>query len=57
MLILSRKLNEQIIINGQVVITVVAIRGDSVRIGIDAPKDVRVDRVEVHRRRVEDATR
>lgn len=48
MLVLSRKINETIIINDNIVITVVDIRGDKVRLGIDAPKDVPVHRKEVH---------
>jgi len=48
MLILSRKLNEQIVIGDQIVITVVAIRGGNVRLGIDAPKDVPVHRQEIY---------
>jgi carbon storage regulator len=47
MLVLSRKKNESIIINENVVITVVDVRGDKVRIGIDAPRDVTVHRQEV----------
>ena len=48
MLVLSRKVNETIIINDNIVITVVDIRGDKVRLGIDAPKDVPVHRQEVY---------
>lgn len=48
MLILSRKLNEQIVIGDQIVITVVAIRGGNVRLGIDAPHDVPVHRQEIY---------
>ena len=48
MLVLSRKKNESIIINDNIVITVVEIRGDKVRLGIDAPKDVSVHRREVY---------
>ena len=48
MLILSRKLNEQIVIGDQIVITVVAIRGGNVRLGIDAPTSVPVHRKEIH---------
>ena len=48
MLDLSRKKNESIIINDHVVVTVVEIRGDKVRLGIDAPKDVTVHRREVY---------
>jgi carbon storage regulator len=47
MLVLSRKKNESIVINGNVVITVIDVRGDKVRIGIDAPRDVVVHRQEV----------
>lgn len=48
MLILSRKLNEQIVIGDQIVITVVAIRGGNVRLGIEAPKNVPVHRHEIY---------
>jgi carbon storage regulator len=48
MLILSRKLNEQIVIGDQIVITVVAIRGGNVRLGIEAPENVPVHRQEVY---------
>jgi len=48
MLILSRKLNEQIMIGDQIVITVVAIRGGNVRLGIEAPNDVPVHRQEIY---------
>ncbi len=48
MLVLSRKYNESIVINDQVIVTVVEIRGDKVRLGIDAPKEVPVHRREVH---------
>lgn len=48
MLVLSRKKNEKIIINDSIVITVVDVRGDRVRIGIDAPRDVPIHREEVH---------
>jgi carbon storage regulator len=47
MLVLSRKKNESIIINDDITVTVVEIRGDKVRLGIDAPKDVSVHRQEV----------
>lgn len=48
MLVLSRKKNESIVINNDVVITVVEIRGDKVRLGIVAPKSVPVHREEVY---------
>jgi carbon storage regulator len=48
MLVLSRKKNESIIINDHITVTVVEIRGDKVRLGIEAPKDVSVHRREVY---------
>lgn len=48
MLVLSRKKNESIVIDDNIVITVVEIRGDKVRLGIQAPKEVPVHRSEVH---------
>ncbi|HOP77404.1 MAG: carbon storage regulator CsrA [Thermogutta sp.] len=48
MLVLSRKKNESIVINDQITIVVVEIRGDKVRLGIEAPKDVPVHRREVY---------
>lgn len=48
MLVLSRKKNESIIINDNITITVIEIRGDKVRLGIEAPKDVSVHRREVY---------
>src|SRR3954470_22188756 len=48
MLVLSRKKNESIVINNDIVITVVEIRGDKVRLGIVSPKDVPVHRQEVY---------
>jgi len=47
MLVLSRKCNEQIVIGDDIVVTVVAIRGGTVRIGIEAPPHVTVHRQEV----------
>ena len=48
MLVLSRKRDESIIIGDNVVVTVVDIRGDKVRLGIEAPKEVPVHRREVY---------
>ncbi len=48
MLVLSRKLNEKIVIDNTVTVTVVEIRGDKVRLGIVAPKEVAVHRQEVY---------
>jgi carbon storage regulator len=47
MLVLSRKKNESIVINNDITVTVVEIRGDKVRLGIVAPKQVPVHRQEV----------
>ena len=47
MLVLTRKRDEKIIIGDDIVIAVVEIRGDKVRLGIEAPRDIRVDREEV----------
>lgn len=48
MLVLSRKKNESIIINDNITVTIVEIRGDKVRLGIDAPKEVSVHRREIY---------
>ena len=48
MLVLSRHRDESIMIGDEVVITVVDIRGDKVRLGIDAPQDIPVHRQEVY---------
>ncbi len=48
MLVLSRRCNEQIVIADNIVITVIAIRRDRVRLGIDAPAEIPVHRKEVY---------
>ena len=48
MLVLSRKKDEKIIIGDHITIMVIEIRGDKVRLGIDAPRDVTVHRQEVY---------
>ena len=48
MLVLSRKKNQQIVIGDDIVITIVDVRSDKVRIGIEAPADVPVHRQEVY---------
>jgi|TARA_B110000495_G_scaffold76995_1_gene66067 carbon storage regulator len=48
MLVLSRKKNESIVINNDITIVVVDIRGDKVRLGIEAPKEIPVHRREVY---------
>ena len=49
MLILTRKLNESIMIGDQIEISIVDIRGDQVKLGIKAPKNIKVYRQEVYR--------
>jgi carbon storage regulator len=51
MLVFTRRVGEEIVIDGNIRITVTGIRSDRVRIGITAPQFVRVDRKEVHQRR------
>ena len=48
MLVLSRKKNESIVVDENIVITVVEIRGDKVRLGIQAPREVPIHRSEVY---------
>ena len=48
MLVLSRKKDEKIVIGDKITIMVIEIRGDKVRLGIDAPRDVTVHRQEVY---------
>ena len=53
MLVLTRKTGEEIVIAGNIRITVVSVRGEQVRLGIEAPRNVAVDRQEVHDRRMQ----
>ena len=53
MLVLTRKAEEAIVIDGTVRVTVLETRGDRVRLGIEAPRDVPVDRAEVHARKAQ----
>ncbi len=48
MLILTRRVGESIRVGDDVVVTVIEVRGDSVRVGIDAPRSVQVHRQEVY---------
>jgi len=47
MLILSRKINEKVVIGDDISVSIIEIRGEQVRIGIDAPKKIKVFRQEV----------
>lgn len=48
MLVLSRKLDEEIVIGDNIVLKIIEIRGDKCRIGIEAPRDTTVHRREVY---------
>ena len=48
MLVLTRKKNESVVIGENIVVMVIEVRGDKVRLGIDAPKEVSVHRHEVY---------
>jgi carbon storage regulator len=48
MLVLTRKKNESIVIGDDVTITIVEVRGDQVKLGINAPKNVSVHREEIY---------
>lgn len=50
MLILTRRVGETLIIGDNVVITVLGVKGNQVRIGINAPKDVSIHREEIYNR-------
>ena len=50
MLVFSRKPNESVVINENVVVTVLSIQGDTVRLGIEAPREMPVHRLEVQER-------
>jgi carbon storage regulator CsrA len=56
MLVLSRRLNQAIVIAGQVRVTVVAITPNRVELGVEAPREILVDREEIHVRRQVDAS-
>jgi len=47
MLVLSRRVGEKLLIGDDIVVTVIEVRSDGVRLGIDAPRHVRVHRAEV----------
>ncbi len=47
MLVLSRKKGERVVINNNIIVEVIEVRGDKVRLGIEAPKEMPVHRQEV----------
>ena len=50
MLILTRRLGEKLIIGDDVTVTILGVKGCQVRVGIEAPNDVRVNREEIYQR-------
>jgi carbon storage regulator CsrA len=57
MLVLTRKVGEEIVIAGNIHVTILEIHGDRVRVGVKAPASIRVDRAEVHDRRLDACSR
>jgi len=53
MLVLTRRTGEEIVIGDVIRVTVVEVKGNKVRLGVTAPASVRVDRQEVHDRRMQ----
>ncbi|PQZ96463.1 carbon storage regulator [Arthrobacter sp. MYb227] len=47
MLVLTRKVGEKILIGEDIVLTILEVRGDSIKVGIDAPRDVKIQRAEM----------
>ena len=56
MLVLTRRIGEEIVIADNIRVKIVAVHGNRVRLGIVAPQDVTVHREEVHRQRMEFAS-
>jgi carbon storage regulator len=50
MLILTRRVGETLVIGDDVNVTVLGVRGNQVRLGVDAPKDIAVHREEIYQR-------
>ena len=56
MLVLTRRVGEKIIIGDNVTVSVLGVKGHQVRIGIEAPHDVKVNREEIHQRCLKEQT-
>ncbi len=50
MLVLTRRIKEKLVIGDDVTVTLIGVKGNQVRIGIDAPREITVHREEVHQR-------
>jgi carbon storage regulator len=50
MLILTRRVGEKLVIDEKVIVTILAVKGSQIRIGIEAPRDVQVHREEIYQR-------
>ena len=50
MLILTRRVGESVVIGGDVTVTVLGVKGNQARLGVDAPRDIAVRREEIHKR-------
>jgi carbon storage regulator len=57
MLVLSRRPQESLVIGTNITVVVLGIKGNQVRLGFCAPRDVVIDRAEVHRRKEAELTR
>jgi carbon storage regulator len=57
MLVLTRKVGQSIVVGSDIVITITEVRGEKVKVGVEAPHDVVVDRQEVSARRAHEGCR
>jgi carbon storage regulator len=55
-LVLTRRVGEKIIIGDNVTVSVLGVKGHQIRIGIEAPRDVKVNREEIHQRCLKEQT-